>query len=167
VNGGTHKRILVAAIGNPNRGDDGIGLLVAEHLATTLPSDVSLLTRSGDMLGLIEDWTGYDVLICVDAAAPMGAPGRICRIDAAAGELPSGLSPTSSHAFGLAEAISLALTLGAMPQQAVVYAVEGACFDVGASMTQAVTEAAAEVARDILGEVCRIVTLDQKVLRLA
>lgn len=159
MKGARRKGILVAGIGNPDRGDDAIGLLVAERLAHRLPPGVPLLTRSGDLLGLIDDWADYKALVCIDAAAPMGAPGRIHRIDAAAGELPTGLSPASSHAFGLAEAIALARALGAMPGQAVVYAIEGARFDAGAPMTPAVAEAAAEAAERIVHEVGRLGTL--------
>lgn len=156
MNATTHTRILIAAIGASDCGDDGIGPLVAKRLAGRLPSDASLLARRGDMLGLIDDWAGFDALICIDAAAPMGAPGHIHRIDALEGELPAKLSPASSHALGLAEAFALARGLGVLPKRAVVYAVEGACFDIGAPMTPAVAEAADAAARQVLDEVHRL-----------
>ena len=115
-------------------------------LAGRLPADAALLARSGDMMSLIEDWAGFDALVCVDAAAPMGAPGRIHRIDLAMDELPTDMSFTSSHAFGLAETVRLARTLELAPQDIVVYAVEGCCFDGGAPMTADVAAAAGEVA---------------------
>ena len=58
-----------------------------------------IITRYGDILSLIDDWAGFDAAVCIDAAAPMGAPGRIHRIDPAYGELPLDLSLTSSHAI--------------------------------------------------------------------
>jgi hydrogenase maturation protease len=148
--------VLIAAIGNPDRGDDGAGALVATRLAGRLPRDVAIVTRSGDMLSLFEDWAGIDAVVCIDAAGPMGVPGRIDRIDAAAGELPSGVSFASSHAFGLAEAIALAGALGSLPATVIVYAIEGACFDGGAAMTPEVTAAAAEVADRIVAELGRL-----------
>lgn len=150
------RKILVAAIGNPDRGDDGVGMLVADSLTGRLPPDVALVTRRGDIFGLIEDWAGFDALICADAAAPAGAPGRIHRIDAATGTLPVDLSFQSSHAFGLAEAIALGRVLQSLPETVIVYAVEGAGFDSGAPVTPAVAAAAAAAATCILKEIARL-----------
>jgi Ni,Fe-hydrogenase maturation factor len=75
------RKILVACIGNPDRGDDGIGPLVAAKLEGRLPGDAALIVRRGDMLGLAEDFAGCDALVCVDAAAPVSSPGKIHRID--------------------------------------------------------------------------------------
>jgi hydrogenase maturation protease len=152
----SRPKVLVAAIGNPDRADDGAGALVAAGLAERLPPDVALVTRSGGILSLIEDWVGFDAVVCVDAAAPMGAPGRIHRIDAGNGELPRGLAFASSHAFGLAEAIALALTLKSLPPTVIVYAIEGAAFEAGAAMTPEVAAAAAAVADRVVAEVGRL-----------
>ena len=69
------RKILVACIGNPDRGDDGIGPLVAAKLEGQLPGDAALIVRRGDMLALAEDFAGCGALVCVDAAAPMSSPG--------------------------------------------------------------------------------------------
>lgn len=147
------RKVLVVAIGNPDRGDDGVGALVATRIAGRLPPNVTLLFRSGDILSLVEEWSGFDALVCVDAAVPMGAPGCIHRIDAAAGELLRDISVTSSHAFGLAEAIALARTLRSLPETAIVYAIEGASFGEGVAVTPEVVAAAAEVADRVVAEV--------------
>ena len=83
----------------------------------------------------MEDWAGFDAMICIDAAAPLTAPGRIHRVDLAASELPRNLSPRSSHALGLGDAIALARVLQTAPRDITIYAVEGAAFDGGAPMT--------------------------------
>ena len=70
------RKVLVACLGNPDRGDDGIGALVAGSSQACSPPAQSFCVRSGDMLSLIDDCAGSDALVCVDAAAPMGAPGR-------------------------------------------------------------------------------------------
>lgn len=149
-------RILVAALGNPDRGDDGAGAAVAAKLANRLPTDAALLTRRGDMLALIDEWAGFDAVVCVDAAAPQGAPGRIHRLDLAAEKLPPELSFASSHALGLAEAIELARILGLAPGKIVVYAIEGARFDGGAPLSPEVELAASEVADRVAAEVRRL-----------
>jgi hydrogenase maturation protease len=145
-------KVLVLCLGNPDRGDDGVGALVARNLRGRLPADVQVLARSGDMLSLIEDCAGFDALVCVDAAAPVTAPGRIHRFDLARDSLPRDLSFTS----GLAEAIELARALQRAPQTIIVYAVEGGCFDGGTAMTPAVATAAAVVADRVVAEIVRL-----------
>ena len=93
------RKVLVVCLGNPDRGDDAIGIMVANALVGRLPADTTLLARSGDMTSLIEDWVHFDALVCVDAAASAGVAGRIHRIDLATDELPTEMSFTSSHAF--------------------------------------------------------------------
>ena len=51
------RRLLVVCVGNPDRGDDGLGPLVAKTLAGALPADVGLACANGDMLGLIPQWS--------------------------------------------------------------------------------------------------------------
>lgn len=155
ANGQRHaaRKILVACLGNPDRGDDGVGALVAQALKGRLPADVPLMTRSGDMLSLIDDWRGVDGVVCIDAAEVMGTPGRIRRIDLGRETLPADMAVTSGHAVGLAEAVQLARTLGLAPAEIIVYAVEGGCFDGGAAMSAAVAQAVDEVARRVIEEV--------------
>jgi hydrogenase maturation protease len=150
------RKVLVIGLGNPDRGDDGAGALAVSRLVGRLPADVVTLVRSGDMLSLIEEWTGFDDVVCVDAAAPMGKPGRIHRIDLAAGDLPREMSCTSSHAFGLAEAVALARALGRAPRNLIVIAIEGYCFDDGTEMTPAVAVAADGAAEQIVAEIGRL-----------
>jgi hydrogenase maturation protease len=149
-------RVLVIGLGNPDRGDDGIGPLVAGILAGEDLQGVSVIVRSGDALSLIEDWAGADAVVMIDAAAAVRRPGCIQRIDLAAESLPRNLRPPSTHAFGMAEAIALARTLNRLPPQLVVYAIEGACFDPGAEMTAEVAAAAGEVAARVTGELLRL-----------
>lgn len=152
----TPRKVLVVGMGNPDRGDDGIGALVARSIAGRLPADVSIVVRSGDALSLIEDWAGFDALVCVDAAAPVDTPGRIHRIDLASDELEHDVSLASSHAFGIAQAIELARTLGLAPRDIIVYAIEGVCFEGGAPIAPEVLAAAADVAGRVVAEVGRL-----------
>jgi hydrogenase maturation protease len=147
------RSLLVVCVGNPDRGDDGFGPLVAKTLAGALPADVKLTCANGDVLGLIPEWSGVDGMICIDAAALLTTPGRIHRFDLATTELPRDMAPPSSHALGLAEAIALARALEQAPRHIIIYAVEGASFAAGAPMTPAVAAAAAEVVGRVVAEV--------------
>jgi len=148
-------RILVVGIGNPDRGDDGIGPRIAELLRDAVPPGVTVMCRSGDALALLQDWAGFDAVILVDAAAPAGQPGRVHRVDLAVEPLPRDLGLASTHAFGIAEAIALAAQLKSLPPRLVIYAVEAAAFTAGAGLSPAVAAAATAegVATRILAEI--------------
>ena len=152
-------RVLVIGLGNPDRGDDGVGVRVAEALASDHPPGVALKTRTGDMLGLIDDWDGYERVLCIDAAAPMGAPGRIHRIDTAREPLHTAPGLASSHGIGLSEALALARTIGKAPDVLIVFAVEGVLFEVGAPLTPAVARVVAEVAACVRAEAASLIAI--------
>ncbi len=147
---------MVLGLGNPDRGDDGIGPAVVRRLAGRLPRDVVGVVAAGDVLSLIADWEGRDALICVDAAAPLGAPGRIHRINLAEQDLPRDAPRACSHHIGLAEAIALARALDVAPRQIIVFAVEGASFAAGSTLTPEVAASCDRVAGEVLAEIGRL-----------
>jgi hydrogenase maturation protease len=148
-------RVLLAAVGSGDRGDDGIGRRVIEQLASRLPAGARLADCGADPLALLALLGGCEMLLAIDAAACMGAPGRVHRIDLSDHDLPYGLLENSSHALGLAGAIALARALGMLPGLVIVYAVEGACFERGAPMSAAVAAVSETVASRILEELHR------------
>lgn len=150
------RRVQVLALGNADRGDDGFGPAVAARLRGRLPAGAELRVCGGDALGLIEGWAGLAALVCVDASAPAGEPGRIRRLEPAMDELVAEPAPASCHGFGLAEALALARALGLAPPRLVVYAVEGRSFLIGAPLSAEVAAAAEAVAGRIIGEVGRL-----------
>ncbi len=152
MSGGIEPRVLVVGIGNPDRGDDGLGPAVASRLRSRVPLGVRILDCGGDILGLVEEWDGSDAVFVIDAAAPASRPGRVHRLDLTASELPVGLARGSTHAFGIAETVELARSLGRLPRHLVAYLVEGERFDIGAPLSPMVAEAVDEVARRIIVE---------------
>ena len=147
------RRILVLGIGNPDRGDDGVGAFVADRLRGRLDPGCEVRACVGDVLGIVDGCAGFQAWVCVDCAAPIEAPGRVYRIDLAAQELPPELLAASSHSLGITAAIELARTLGAAPRDIVFYAVEGRCFDLGAGLSVPVAAAAIELVEQIVQEV--------------
>jgi len=150
------RKVLIVGIGNPDRGDDGIGPLVVRQLAGRVPPSIRLIARTGDALALIEDWAGRDAAVLVDAAAPGTTPGRVHRIDLLEEELPTDLSRASTHAFGVADTVGLARTLDLLPASVIVYAVEGVNFEPGAALSPEVAAAAEEVVSRIAAELCHL-----------
>ncbi|WP_338466190.1 hydrogenase maturation protease [Novosphingobium sp. ZN18A2] len=149
----TRLGVLVLCVGNRDRGDDGFGLAVADRLEGYLPKGTRLIRCSGDVLGLIEDLSSCEALVCVDAAAPITVPGTIHRIDLGSEDLPSDLDMVSSHTFGLTEAITLARALELSPPKIVVFAIEGWSFQLGAPMTPQALQAIGPLGARVLAEV--------------
>ena len=133
--------VLVIGVGNPDRGDDGVGWRVVELLADEVPT----LRCRGDASALMEAWADASEVIVVDAMSS-GAPVGTIRFGAA-GILPQ--SQTSSHGFGLAQAIALAGALGSLPPHLTVIGIEGGSYGHGAPLTAAVEVAAGSVAATI------------------
>jgi hydrogenase maturation protease len=132
---------MVIGVGNPWRGDDGAGLAVARAAGG--------IAHEGECSPLIEMWAGRDQVVLVDAAASGGAPGTVRRFDASREPLPARTLRSSTHAFGLPEAIELARSLGRLPERVTVYTIEGANFAPGAGLTPAVDRAARELAQGL------------------
>jgi hypothetical protein len=70
-------RVLVVGLGNPDRGDDGVGPIAVEKLVGLLPTDVAVAPHGADVLTLMMEGADFDAVIFVDAAAPLTTPGRI------------------------------------------------------------------------------------------
>ncbi len=144
---------LVIGIGNPDRGDDAVGIAVARGLSQRALPGLRIAETGGDMLGLLDLWAGAGRVVLVDAAGPAGRPGRIHRLDPTAGALPRDLSLGSTHGFGLAETLELARTLGRLPPRITILAIEAAGFAHGAALSApvaaAVDEAIALITADL------------------
>jgi hydrogenase maturation protease len=150
MTGDDQPLMLVVGIGNPDRGDDGFGPAVSHRLRGRVPSTVRILEPSGDVLALIEDWKRIRSVIVIDAVAPISQPGRVHHLDLIESPLSIGFAPRSSHAFGVAETVELARSLGRLPQCLLAYLVEGEQFDTGAPLSPAVAEAVEDVTERVL-----------------
>lgn len=148
-----HPRRLVLGVGNLDRGDDAAGRAVARRLRAAPPAGFDVLENDGEATGLFAQIEGAAAVFAVDACASGVCPGTIHRFDANAAPLPDLSSSLSTHGFGLANAIELARALRRLPPRCVVYAIEGASFEVGAALSPAVAAAVADVARRVSAEI--------------
>jgi hydrogenase maturation protease len=132
---------VVLGIGNPDRGDDAIGLLVLDELRTRCGPDIDLSSGDGDPGWMIDAWEGRRVSVVVDAVHTGAAPGSVTVIDASAAPLPATTRLSSSHAMGVASSVELARALGRLPDRLVVVGVEGRSFAFGSEMSPEVAAA--------------------------
>jgi len=144
---------LVIGLGSDLRGDDSVGLVIARRLHGLDQPGTKVIEHLGDGLSLITVWQDADVVIVVDAAKSGAAPGTIHRFDALLAPLQIQLSNTTSHAFGLEEAIELARQLNQLPRSLVIYGIEGESFDLGTELSAEVKQAAEEVVTQLLQEI--------------
>jgi hydrogenase maturation protease len=138
---------LVIGLGNRLRGDDAIGLEVAEALAGA--PGVRAIAHEGEPVDLLELWSGASEVAVVDAVAGE-RPGRIHRLSSAeAGAGAWRAAPASSHAIGLADVLELAAALGRLPGRLEVIGVEGDSFGTGTEPGARVREAGRRVAAEL------------------
>ena len=147
------ERQVVVVIGNAYRRDDGAGLAVADRLRTRMPSGVEIVSCEQEPSRLIDACEGAATALVVDAVESGAAPGTLHRFDASDRPVPERLFRSSTHAFGVGEAIELARALNRLPDRVIVYGIEGAVFEAGEGLTDAVAAAVEPAAAAVLAEV--------------
>lgn len=147
----------VIGVGNDIRGDDGVGLWIAQRLkAANLPGS-RIETKTGAAAALIDSWQPTDSIILMDAiySGACASPGEIYRIDARRQMIPVGFSGPFTHRLGVAQAVELARALGRLPRHFILYGIVGQCFDFGSPLTPMVRKSAGRVARMVIDEISR------------
>jgi hydrogenase maturation protease len=148
--------VLIIAVGNEYRGDDAVGLALARALQNEPPPGATIVEQSGDGTALLDAWRGARAVIVLDAVAAGEPPGTVLRLDAHSEPIPVRLFSHSTHAFGVAEAVELARALGELPDQLIIYGVQGADFAPGTVLSAPVAGAIDEVLRCIWQEVAQL-----------
>jgi hydrogenase maturation protease len=148
------ERIVVMGVGNPWRGDDGIGPAVAAALRDRPgpggPSGpVDVVDLDGEAARLVDAWDGADLAVVVDAVRTGAPPGALHRLDA---DSMRAAATASSHALGVQHAVALARALDRLPRRLVLVGVEGADFGHGTHLSDPVA-AAVEPATRLVAEV--------------
>jgi hydrogenase maturation protease len=140
----------VLGVGNAFRGDDAVGLAVAERLRGRVPAGVEVVPCELEPSRLIEAWEGAASALVVDAVESGAEPGTVWRFDASAEAVPARAFRSSTHALGVGDAIELARALGRLPERVVVYGVEGLEFTAGEGLTPPVQAAVERAACAVL-----------------
>jgi len=137
--------ILLIGIGNAYRGDDGVGLRIAQDIKKKSPDYVNVIEQSGEGISLMDSWKDADTVILIDAVHSGAQPGTIHRFDVHTQTIPAKFFHYSTHAFGVAEAIELARALKQLPKNLIVHGIEGKCFEAGIGLSLEVEKAVEEV----------------------
>lgn len=117
--------MLIIGLGNPDRGDDSAGILVARRLRER---GIHSVAHHGGTLDLIEIWSAAEDVVIVDAILSGAAAGAVRVWDTRPNKLPNFVFRSSTHEFGLAYAIELARSLNRLPKVLRIYGIEARQF---------------------------------------
>lgn len=152
--------IRVIGCGNPEAGDDAVGLevvrLVRERLADASDVEVEVAGTGARALDYV---MGADGLVVVDAVrTPGGArtAGTLIRVAVGPEGLPVEIaSCLSSHGLGLAEVFGISAAIGLAPR-VVFVGVEARDMVVGHGLSRAVRTALPQLVEMVLAEVAEL-----------
>lgn len=128
-------KILLVGIGNKNRCDDAIGLLIAEKIKSRNYNNVDVIFDSGNLLNLLDILPQYNPIIFVDAITSNKNYGSLIKIDCNKKEIPKYIF-TSSHLIGISQFIRLAKMLNKFPQNCILFGIEGKNFSFGEKISE-------------------------------
>lgn len=126
---------LIIGLGNPLRGDDAIGVRVAQMLATQpLPPGVEVIDGGTLGLGIVNLIEGWQRVVFVDAADVGRSPGEFVRFTLDEAQLlgepderdANSEQHLSIHAAGLGDALLLAQALKTLPDEVIIFGVQPA-----------------------------------------
>lgn len=152
-----HKT-LVMALGNPLRGDDGVGVAVLSQLQREKPhcllDGIDFVDGGTGGLELCLLMQGYERAIIIDAAEMGASAGTCIRITSdqllsKSGDL--GMRGTLHYA-GLAEALALGEALRILPTHLVIFGVQPATLDWSVGISHTVQAAIPSICRMICKE---------------
>ncbi|MGA9160166.1 MAG: hydrogenase maturation protease [Actinomycetota bacterium] len=152
--------IRVIGCGNPEAGDDAVGLEVVRRVRDLLGGvadvEVEFAVTGARALDLM---LGADAMVVVDAVRTPGGerlPGTLIRVDVGPDGLPVEIaSCLSSHGLGLAEVFGVGAAIGSSPR-IVFVGVEALEMVLGHALSPAVLSAVPALVEMVLSEVHRL-----------
>jgi hydrogenase maturation protease len=148
--------VLIIGVGNGYGGDDAVGLALARALRGEPLPGVTIIERGGDGATLLDAWRGQRAVIVLDAVAAGEPPGTVLRLDSRREPIPARVFSHSTHAFGVAEAVELGRALGELPDELIIYGVQGTDFAPGTALSAPVAGALDEALRRVRQEITQL-----------
>ncbi len=146
------QEIMIVGIGNPYRGDDAAGWVVIDGLMKIIGSVIRLEKRRGDFAELIDIFSTYKTVYLVDACQSNGPLGDWQRIDLHHQPKMEERPQTSTHGFGIFQAISIAKNLGQLPNRIILYVINGNHYTMQSGLSSLVSKSVDIVIEKILNE---------------
>lgn len=134
-------KFLLIGLGHPYRSDDGFGPRALELLQEEFGDRYEYQRHSGDPADLMDTWNQRSLIILDALRTPHPRPGTLHRIHITDGENLPAMSPLSSHALSLGEALEMGRILQKMPRDLIILGVEAENFKPGDQLSPAVAAA--------------------------
>lgn len=147
-------RILIVGVGNPLRGDDGLGPTAIKILeAMRLPKDVVVQEASPYSLLSVE-FENYDKVVLIDAVKRGGKPGTLHYLRLKPESLEGEFKTVFSlHEANLSEILRLKKKMGALSREIIVVGCEPLCLE-GLELSKPVRKHLPEIIYKVLLELC-------------
>jgi hydrogenase maturation protease len=145
---------VVIGLGNPLRGDDGVGVRVVQALAEqALPSETEVVDGGTQGLGLVTLLEGRQRAILVDAAQVGREPGQFVRFTLDEANLLGDNPSMAIHEAGLRDVLILAEALKVLPNQVVIFGVQPASIEWDNALSDPVEACLPSLVRAVLREI--------------
>jgi hydrogenase maturation protease len=151
-----HVRTIVLGIGNPLRGDDGIGVAIVEMLKelSLNSDDIAIVDTGISELDTLLWMQNYQRAFIIDAAEIGGEAGEWCciQIDDISFNSNALSKCRSFHNSSLEDAIALGRVLGILPEEIFIYAIQPQMTQFSMGLSEPNSLAAKEVIEDLLSK---------------
>ena len=135
-------RLLIVGCGNPEAGDDSVGLEVVRRLGELGDCGCDLRVETAPGVELLDVFPLAEVILFVDAVTSGAPPGTLYLTSLPSKELESrALGSLSTHGWGLAEVLKLAHSLGRKIPRLFLLGIEAGTVAQSASRSPAVEQA--------------------------
>jgi len=128
------KRKAIIGIGNPLRGDDGIGLIILEELKKrNVPAGFSLLDGGTGGMKLLHVLKDFDEVIIIDAVYFDGKPGEYVFFKPE--QVKSLFAPKCIHDSNLFEILELSKQLNEKLREIMIMGIQPKVTDIGKDLS--------------------------------
>lgn len=147
-------KCVIVGIGNPYRSDDAVGWFIIDGLkkSSELVNSVTLVKSRGDVAGLVDIFAHYNNVFLIDACQIDAPAGAWQRVDARKQSVLERNPVTSTHGFGVSQAISLAKILQQLPETLILYLINGQSFAMDDKISSSVLANINEVLHSLVSE---------------
>lgn len=150
------SRIGVIGVGNPLRGDDGIGILLMEGLARKKPEGVEFIDGGTGGINLIHDLAKFDLVVILDAVDFGGKFGetRIFSVDDVLQD--TGEIRFCTHENDLFNVIKISKKLGEAPDEIFIFGVQPKDFSPKMGISQELRQSMDRILEEFYDTIQRI-----------
>ena len=141
-------KVAIIGIGNTLMSDDGAGVRVLE-LLTDIPDNVELVELATGGMTLLHELDGLDRAIIIDAVDFGGKPGEV-RVFTPDDVTSIKTVGYSLHDLDILKVLDLARTMGTLPREVFIVAVQPGSLEMGEGLSSEVEGALGELARRIV-----------------